>query len=209
MVAMMRTLSHDRFLLAGHDRGARVAYRLALDHPERVERLAVLSILPTFAMWRRLSDVEKAIKTYHWFLLAQKPPIPHDLLLGAPRKHVRNTIASWTKAQSLDAFTTDELEAYARAYANADVIGAVCAEYRAGWTIDRGHDEADLAANRKIQCPVLVPWGVDEYDMEEMVPPWRQIAHDILARPLDCGHFVTEEAPHLTAPALLDFFSAR
>jgi haloacetate dehalogenase len=208
MVALMRALGHERFLLAGHDRGARVAYRLALDHAERVERLAVLSILPTFAMWRRLSDVEKAVATYQWFMMAQPPPIPHDLLLGAPHKHVRNTISSWTKSQTLDAFRASELDAYGEAYSSPEVIAAVCAEYRAGWTSDRKHDEGALDANRKIQCPLLALWGTHEYGEDEMLAAWRQIADDIIAKPIDCGHFVTEEAPHVTAPALLDFFSA-
>src|SRR5262245_55419064 len=109
MAAVMDKLGFDRFSIAGHDRGGRVAYRLALDHPHRVSRLAVLSILPTFAMWRRLGDVKKAINTYHWFLLAQKPPIPHDLLAAAPGKQVRNTLASWTASQTLDAFASEEL----------------------------------------------------------------------------------------------------
>jgi haloacetate dehalogenase len=206
MVSVMEALGYDRFHVAGHDRGARVAYRLAIDHPRRVERLAVLSILPTFAMWRRLSDVEKAIDTYHWFLLAQKPPIPHDLLLAAPARHVRNTIASWTKSGTLDAFTERELEAYAQAYSRAEVIAAVCAEYRAGWTTDRKLDESDVSAGRKIQCPVLVLWGRDEYPQNEMLAAWREIAANVTPRQIDSGHFVTEEKPEETAAYLADFF---
>jgi haloacetate dehalogenase len=207
MVTLMQALGHERFSIAGHDRGARVAYRLALDHPERVERLAVLSILPTFAMWRRLGDVEKAIHTYHWFLLAQPPPIPHDLLAGAPAKHVRNTIASWTKSQTLEAFAADELAAYAEALSQPHVIAAVCGEYRAGWTTDRAHDEADLKQGRKIQCPVLALWGLNEYRQQEMRAAWDEIAKDVAATPIDCGHFVTEEAPRETLAALRNFFS--
>jgi haloacetate dehalogenase len=207
MIGLMAALGHDRFRVAGHDRGGRVAYRLTLDHPDRVERLAVLSILPTFAMWRRLGDVEKAINTYHWFLLAQKPPIPHDLLAGAPGKHVRNTIASWTKSGTLAGFAPEELSAYERAFSRPDVIAAVCAEYRAGWTTDRTHDQVDLERRRKIACPVLVLWGADEYSEAEMVPAWREIAEDMIVKPIDSGHFVTEEAPRETASALLEFFS--
>jgi haloacetate dehalogenase len=176
-------------------------------HPASVERLAVLSILPTFAMWKRLSDVEKAINTYHWFWLAQKPPVPHDLLLGAPRKHVRNTIRSWTKSQSLDAFTDQELTAYGDAFSRPEVIAAVCAEYRAGWTTDRKHDEADLAAHKKITDPVLVMWGLVEYSEAEMLAAWHHLAPDIESQPIDCGHFVTEEAPHITGAALINFFA--
>jgi haloacetate dehalogenase len=207
MVAVMSALGHKRFSLAGHDRGARVAYRLALDHPECVERLAVLSILPTFAMWRRLGEVEKAINTFHWFLLAQPAPIPHDLLAGAPGKFVRNTIASWTKSGMLDAFPTEELDAYEAALSRPEVIAAVCAEYRAGWTTDRKHDEMDLTNGRKIACPMLALWGLDEYPEAEMLAAWHEIAHDIAAIGIDCGHFVTEEAPRETTRALLDFFA--
>jgi haloacetate dehalogenase len=206
MAAMMTALGHQRFFLVGHDRGGRVAYRLALDHPQRVERLAALSILPTFAMWRRLGDVSKAINTYHWFLLAQKPPIPHDLLAGAPGKQVRNTLASWTKTQSLDSFTSLEIAAYEEAFSRMEVIASVCGEYRAGWFVDRQLDEADVSRHHKITCPVLALWGTHEYTESEMVAAWREIADDVTARPLDCGHFVTEEAPEQTSAALLDFF---
>ena len=207
MVALMHALGHERFNLAGHDRGARVAYRLALDHPHRVERLAALSILPTFAMWRRLADLDKAINAYHWFLLAQKPPIPHDLLAGAPGKQIRNTLASWTKAQDLHDFTPSEIAAYERAYSRPEVIAAVCAEYRASWKVDRELDEADVARRHKIACPVLALWGTDEYTEAEMVAAWQQIALNVTARPLDCGHFVTEELPEATSAALTEFLA--
>lgn len=209
MVALMHELGHERFCLAGHDRGARVAYRLALDHPKRVERLAVLSILPTFAMWRRLQDVSKAINTYHWFLLAQEPPIPHDLLAGAPAKQVRNTLASWTKSRTLDAFTKPEISAYESAYSRPDVIAAVCGDYRASWLIDRPMDEADVEQKKKIVCPVLALWGTDEYTESEMLASWKLLASEVTACPLDCGHFVTEEMPEATAQALGSFFGAR
>jgi haloacetate dehalogenase len=207
MAAAMAALGHERFRIAGHDRGARLAYRLALDHPSRVERLALLSILPTFAMWRRFADVNKAINTYHWFLLAQQPPIPNDLILGAPAQMVRNTIGSWTKSKTLDQFTEDELAAYAAAFANPGVVNAVCAEYRAGWRIDRKHDEADIEAKHRIDCPVLLLWGSDEYPADEMTAAWSELASDVTAKPVDCGHFVTEEAPEQTLRALLAFFA--
>ena len=164
-----------------------------------------MSILPTFAMWRRLGDVEKAIQTYHWYLLAQKPSIPHDLLAGAPGKQMRNTLASWTKSGSLDAFTPEELTAYEASMSKPQVIAAICGEYRAGWTTDRKHDEADVAANRKIARPMLALWGLDEYPQDEMEAAWRQIASNVMFRGLDCGHFVTEEAPDETAEALSRF----
>jgi haloacetate dehalogenase len=209
MREMMGALGYQKFSVAGHDRGGRVAYRLALDHPDCIERLAVLSILPTFAMWRRFEDVSKAIKTYHWFFLAQEPPVPHDLLLGAPGKQVRNTIASWTKHGTLDAFSPDELNAYEVAFSRPEVVAAVCAEYRAGWTTDRLHDQADLAASKKIACPMLALWGNEEYPEDEMSAAWGEIAEHFALRPVACGHFVTEEAPEQTVQALLEFFSGR
>jgi haloacetate dehalogenase len=207
MASLMEAVGHERFHIAGHDRGARVAYRLALDHPKCVERLAVLSILPTFAMWRRLGDVEKAMDTFHWFLLAQKPPIPHDLLLGAAANHVRNTIASWTKSGTLEAFAADELEAYTEAYSRVEVIAAVCAEYRAGWTTDRKLDESDVSAGHKIRCPTLVLWGLDEYSRDEMLAAWREIADNITPAPIDSGHFLIEEKPDETVASLVEFFA--
>jgi haloacetate dehalogenase len=206
MREVMSALGFPKFSIAGHDRGGRVAYRLALDHPDCVERLAVLSILPTFAMWRRFADVSKAINTYHWFLLAQKKPIPHDLLLGAPDEQVRNTIASWTKSGTLNAFTQDELRAYAAALSRPEVVASVCAEYRAGWTTDRLHDEEDIKAGNKIACPTLVLWGDEEYPASEMSVAWKEIAKRPVLRPIPCGHFVTEEAPAATLEALLSFF---
>jgi haloacetate dehalogenase len=209
MAQAMNQLGFPRFYLAGHDRGARVAYRLALDMPEAVERLAVLSIYPTAFAWRRLTQLETAIGVYHWFLLAQRPPIPHDLIAGAPGKFVRNTLASWTKDRTLVAFAPEELAAYEAAYARPDVIAGVCGDYRAGWTTDRKIDEADIAAGRRIACPTLVTWGLAEYpDRDEMLGAWREIATDIEARPIDCGHFLTEEAPEETVRMLLDFLSA-
>jgi len=205
MVDCMRALGHDRFAVVGHDRGARVAYRLALDHPSSVKRLAALSILPTFAAWRRLADVEKAINTYHWFLLAQKPPIPNDVILAAPDKMVRNTIASWTGSGTLAGFDEAELGAYAAALANPESVDAICAEYRAAWTTDRRLDEADVEAARKIGCPTLLLWGADEYDDSEMRPAWASLAPEATFVPLQCGHFVTEEATAQTLKALLDF----
>jgi haloacetate dehalogenase len=206
MVTVMRTLGFERFALAGHDRGGRVSYRLALDHPECVTRLGVLSILPTFAMWRRLADVKKAINTYHWFLLAQPPPIAGDLLAGAPRQHVRNTIASWTKSQTLEAFSEEELETYGGALSRRAVIDAVCAEYRAGWNFDGVADEQDITRGHRIGCPTLVLWGSDEYAEADMRAAWSEIAMDVTLAPVDCGHFVTEEAAQQTLRAMIDFF---
>ncbi len=120
---------------------------------------AALSILPTFAMWRRLADLDKAINAYHWFLLAQKPPIPHDLLAGAPGKQIRNTLASWTKAQDLQPFTPFEIAAYEHAYSRPDVIAAVCAEYRASWKVDRELDEADVARRHQDRLPCVGALG--------------------------------------------------
>jgi haloacetate dehalogenase len=160
-------------------------------------------------MWRRLGDVSKAIHTYHWFLLAQEPPIPHDLLAGAPGAHVRNTLASWTKCRSLDPFAPQEIAAYEAAFSRMEVITAVCGEYRANWWVDRELDEADVARRHRITCPVLVLWGTDEYTKPEMTSAWNEIADGVRAMPLNCGHFVTEEAPEATAAALLEFFRSR
>jgi haloacetate dehalogenase len=205
-VAAMGALGMERFSVAGHDRGARVAYRLALDQPARVERLAVLSILPTFAMWPRLQNTEYAMKAFRWFFLAQVAPLPEMLIAPTAIQYLHATLSEWTKARNLSAFAPAALAAYEAAFASASAIAASCRDYRAGWTIDRLDDAADLEAGRKIECPTLVLWGHAEFpDETEMLAAWKQICGLVQGRGFDCGHFLPEEATHETVEALSDF----
>jgi haloacetate dehalogenase len=205
--AIMAEFGFSRFSLAGHDRGARVAYRLALDHPECVDRLAALSILPTYAMWRKLAEPSYAMKAFRWYFLAQPPPLPQKMLTAAGLSYLHETLMGWTKIRSLAPFPAAALRSYEAAFLKAECIAGACADYRAGWTLDRLHDEADLAAGRCLECPLLLIWGQSEFpDRSEMQSAWAEIAPRIETAPLDCGHFVAEEAPEETSAALADFF---
>ena len=153
VVAAMAALGHVRFRVVGHDRGARVAYRLALDHPGVVERLAVLDIVPTADMWRGM-DAARAMQTYHWMFLAQPEPLPETLIGKAPIDYLDHTLASWTKTRDLKSFDPRALAAYRASFNEPSRIHAACEDYRAGATIDRAHDEATVrpAASSAAPC---------------------------------------------------------
>jgi len=207
LTAAMAELGFHRFRIAGHDRGARVAYRLAIDAPDRVERLAVLSVLPTYAMWRKLTDPNYAMKAFRWFMLAQPAPLPQNLIAAMGVPYLHHTLASWTKAYSLQPFSEAALRAYEHAFTTGSYIAASCADYRAGWTIDRHHDDDDLRHGRTIACPTLVLWGRSEFpDEAEMLSAWHEIAPVAAGQALDCGHFLMEERPEETTAILSGFF---
>jgi haloacetate dehalogenase len=209
MIELMEALGFVRFRIAGHDRGGRVAYRLALDHPERIERLAALDILPTYDYWQRM-DRRYGLKMYHWLFLAQPEPLPERLIGGKPVFNVDHTLASWTKAQSLAAFDPRALAHYRAALADPSRIHAACEDYRAGAHADYDHDAADRAAGRRIAGPVLALWGAGGLAPAGETPldVWRQWANDVRGAPIDSGHFLAEEAPDATAEALAEFFAA-
>jgi haloacetate dehalogenase len=209
MVELMERLGHVRFRLAGHNRGGRVSYRLALDHPGRVERLAVLDIVPTYDMWRGM-DANMAMKVWHWPFLAQPNPLPEMLIEKAPVAYLEWKMASWTKAKNLSAFDPRALEHYRAAFSDPSRIHAHCEDYRAGASSDLAHDEADRAAGKMIECPVLALWGSAGIPSETggPLPTWQAWARDVCGAPVDSGHFVCEEAPDATAAALLEFFAA-
>jgi len=216
MVALMTALGHPRFAVAGHDRGGRIAYRLALDYPERVNRLAVLDIVPTAAMWTAMGG-DFAVKVYHWPFLAQPAPLPERLIGADPAFYVDWTLSHWTASRDLSAFDPGALADYRACFAEPARIHAACNDYRAGATLDRAHDEADLAAGRKIGCPVLVLWGAGGLPAEQQkdadperhpLVVWRRYAADVRGEPVPCGHFLPEEAPRRVESALLAFFGA-
>ncbi len=208
MIEVMEELGHARFQLAGHDRGGRVAYRLALDHPGRLARLAVLDIVPTFAMWHRM-DYKMAIKVFHWPFLAQPAPLPETLLAKASTEFLELKMASWTKAKTLAPFDKRALAHYFAFFEDPLRIHATCEDYRAGSTLDLTHDEADHAAGRKIECPLLALWGAAGIPSQSgPLDIWREWATDVSGQPIDSGHFVCEENPAATADALLTFMAA-
>ncbi|MGE3148607.1 MAG: alpha/beta hydrolase, partial [Pseudorhodoplanes sp.] len=158
MIELMEEAGFVRFRLAGHDRGGRVAYRLALDHPERVEKIAVLDIKPTWEMWAAM-DQGAAMKTWHWPFLAQAAPLPEMLIEGAPTRFQDWLMASWTKARDLSAFDPRALAHYRAFFQSPDRIHATCEDYRAGQTVDAAHDAADKKAGKTIAAPLLALWG--------------------------------------------------
>jgi haloacetate dehalogenase len=209
MVAVMKALGHVRFRLAGHDRGGRVSYRLALDHPGRIERMATLDIVPTYDMWRGM-DQNLAMKVWHWPFLAQPAPLPEMLIEKAPVGYLEWKMASWTKAKDLSAFDPRALDHYRAAFSDPLRIHAHCEDYRAGRYADLDHDEADRAAGKHIVCPFLALWGATGIPSQTSGPLkiWQQWAPHVTGKPIDSGHFLTEENPDATAAALLEFFCA-
>jgi haloacetate dehalogenase len=204
MVAVMRALGVDRFFLAGHDRGGRVAYRMALDHPACVRKLAVLDIVPTGEMYRR-ADMSFAMGYWHWFFLPQPYDFPERLIGADPDHFYLERHAGRDLARI---FAPEALAEYRRCWHDPATIHAMCEDYRAGATIDFRLDEEDRLAGRRIRCPVLALWGArgrmgDWYDVPAI---WRDWADAVEARPIDCGHYIPEEAPEETAAAFAAFF---
>jgi haloacetate dehalogenase len=203
LVALMRDLGHERFAVVGHDRGGRVAYRMALDHPDRVSRLAVLDIVPTAEMWRYARREGKAfgVINWHWFFLARPVDLPEQVILAAPERFY------FTGDTSM--FTPETLADYYACVADPATVHAMCEDYRAGAGIDHELDEADHAAGRRITCPVLALWSArDELPRWfDVLDVWRRWADDVRGHGIDAGHYLAEEAPGAVASALTDFLS--
>jgi haloacetate dehalogenase len=208
MIEIMEKLGHARFRLAGHDRGGRVAYRLALDHPGRLEQLATLDIIPTWEMWHRM-DHALAMKVWHWPFMAQKYPMPELLIEKNPIGYLDWKMASWTKAKSLSAFDERALAHYRAFFSDPLRIHATCEDYRAGESTDLKNDEVDRAAGRKITTPMLALWGSAGIpDASGPLPIWRDWATNVSGEAIDSGHFLPEENPDATTAALIAFFRA-
>jgi haloacetate dehalogenase len=209
MVHVMEQLGFSRFSVAGHDRGGRVAYRMALDHPTRIERLAVLDIVPTGAVWER-ADARFALGYWPWLLLAQAEPLPERLIGATPDAVVQDALGGWGSPAGV--FPPDVRASYVDALRDARHVHAICEEYRAATSLDRLHDDEDRASGRRIACPVLALWSgrgpLSSWYVEEGGPLalWRAWAPDVQGRPVDGGHFFPEELPDETAAALEQFF---
>jgi len=205
MVGVMSALGHDAFFVAGHDRGGRVAYRLALDCPERVAKLAVLDIVPTFDMWDRLNK-DRAFASYHWLFLAQPAPLPERLIGADPDFYLQHLLDRWAgRPGVLDAAAVAE---YKRHFRRPSMIEAACEDYRAGATVDFVDDVADRERGRRISCPTLLVWGRRYLSAKAGSPVevWKRWTVDVREVTLDCGHFIAEEEPAACASALAEFF---
>jgi haloacetate dehalogenase len=212
MVRVMESQGFERFSIAGHDRGGRVAYRLALDHPATVERLALLDIIPTSEAFAR-ADARFALAFWPWALLAQSEPLPERLLLGDPEAVVADALAGWGSDPT--EFPAELRAAYADALRDPATVHAICEEYRAAATLDRARDAADLDAGRRISAPLLVLWSaggpLDTWyaDLGGPLGIWRRWASDVQGRAIPGGHFFPEQNPRATADELARFFSGR
>lgn len=191
-------------LVAGHDRGARVAYRMCLDSPGRVDRVALLDVMPT-SETAELFDYAKSLKTYHWFFLAQPYPLPERLIENDVEYYVRHTIESWAGDVSL--IGERAIAHYAASFLNRSVIHAACEDYRAGLSVDLQHDRADQAAGRMLPMPTCIV-NASRYlnDVGKLDQVWSRWAKNYEIVDLDCGHFIMEEAPEATINTLLRFF---
>ncbi len=210
MVVVMEQLGFGQFSVGGHDRGGRVAYRMALDYPDRVTRLAVLDVLPAETVWAR-ADARFALAFWPWSLFAQPAPLPERILVAAADAVVDDALGGWGTPAAV--FPAEVRAAYVDALRDSAHAHAVCEEYRAAATIDREHDAADRAAGRRIACPLLVMWSAHGalgtwYGSEGgPVALWQDWADDVQGQPVDAGHFFPEEIPEQTADALAGFFA--
>jgi haloacetate dehalogenase len=204
-LAVMRALGHQQFAVAGHDRGGRVAYRLALDHPEAVTALIPVDIIPTAEVWRR-TTAESMLKSYHWAFLAQPHPMPESLIAKDPVYYLEHTLKSWAKPRDLSPFSDAALAHYRASFNDPARIHAMCEDYRAGASIDRQLDEADLAAGRKIGCPTFVLWA-RSYLAGDPLAAWRGWSTNLSGASIDSGHFLAEENPQATLGALIPFLT--
>jgi haloacetate dehalogenase len=205
---LMRRLGHASFRVVGHDRGARVAYRLALDHQEAVERLVLLDIVTTFDQWRAQSGSARR-RLFHWNFLAQSAPIPEALIGANPGDWVEARFRRATKARSTEAIDPRVLRAYRESLSDPDRIHASCEDYRAGAGCDLADDSQDRAAGRQLPMPTQILWGTSGNlaDVEDPLAVWRPWCRQVEGAALDCGHFIPEEHPAALLATALPFLS--
>ncbi|MBA2963384.1 MULTISPECIES: alpha/beta fold hydrolase [Ramlibacter] len=202
---VMRALGYERFQVLAHDRGARVAHRLAADAPEAVERLLLLDIAPTLAMYENTSQAF-ALAYWHWFFLVQPSPLPEALIDTDPVRYLRSVMGA--RHAGLAAFAPEALAEYERCIARPGTAQSICADYRASAGIDLAHDRADVAAGRRLSQPLRVLWGEHgavgrNFDVLAL---WRERAATVEGKSLPCGHYIAEEAPQALLGEALQFF---
>jgi haloacetate dehalogenase len=207
IVALMAAMGIERWHVCGHDRGARVAHRMALDHPARVRSLAILDVMPSQAAFDEM-DAQLAYAWFHWHLMRQPYPLPETLIGNSARQYLDFLLESWCATEG--AITPEARAEYVRCFCNAETVASTCAEYRS-IELDLQHDEADRG--RKLGCPMLVLWGANTVKRPgwqtgkrlDIMAAWRARATDVRGRALDCGHFIPEERPAKLTEELLRF----
>jgi haloacetate dehalogenase len=206
MVAVMQSLGFATFRVLAHDRGARVAHRLALDHPQAVERMALLDIAPTLAMYEQTSDAF-ARAYWHWFFLIQPAPLPERLIEADPAAYVRDVMGK--RSAGLAPFDPRALAEYQRCLALPGAAHGICEDYRAAATIDLEHDRFDRDAGNRLALPLMVLWG-EQGVVGRCFDPlaeWQRVAADVQGGALPCGHYIAEEAPDTLLERVLPFLA--
>lgn len=203
MVEVMSSFGYNEFFVAGHDRGARVTHRMALDHPEKIKKACVMDIVPTYHMFKT-TDQHFATGYYHWFFLIQPDGLPEHLISADPAYYLTEKLKRWSAPNAV--FTDEAVDEYIRCFSKPEAIHASCEDYRAAASIDLKHDKEDMI--KKVTCPLLVLWGAKgfvnrSYDVLQI---WKEHAEQVEGRSLDCGHFLPEEASTAVCDELLRFF---
>lgn len=206
MVEVMAALGYQQFFVAGHDRGARVTHRMALDYPERVLKACVMDIAPTMHMFRH-TDQRFATGYYHWFFLIQPEGLPEKMIGDDPSYYLMEKLKRWSAPGMV--FDEQAVTEYIRCFSKTEVIHASCEDYRAAADVDLQHDEEDRY--RKVECPLLVLWGNKGFvnRMYDVLDVWNDYAVNVRGQALDCGHFLPEEAPQAVCDRLLRFFNKK
>lgn len=204
MLRLMQSLGHGRFEVLAHDRGARVAHRLAVDHADAVQRLVLLDIAPTLAMYEQTTEAF-ARAYWHWFFLIQPAPLPERLIEADPAAYLRDTMGR--RSAGLSPFDPRAWAAYEAGLRQPGAAHGLCEDYRASAGIDLEHDRHDRAAGRRLAQPLLVLWGADGVVQRCFQPldAWRRVATDVRGGALPCGHYIAEEAPEALLAQLLPF----
>lgn len=203
MVEVMSSLGYSEFFVAGHDRGARVTHRMALDYPEAIKKACVMDIAPTHHMFKT-TDQNFATGYYHWFFLIQPDGLPEHLIGADPAYYLNEKLKRWSAPGA--AFADEAVAEYLRCFSKPEAIHASCEDYRAAASIDLEHDEEDI--NKKIKCPLLVLWGAKGFvnSSYDVLGVWNERAEQVEGRALDCGHFLAEEAAEAVCAELIRFF---
>lgn len=203
-IELMKSLGFEQFSVLAHDRGARVAHRLALDHPQAVQRMVLLDIAPTLSMYTQTNEAF-ARAYWHWFFLIRPAPLPETLIEADPESYLRSVMGS--RSAGLKPFTAEAFGEYLRCLKQPGTARGICEDYRASASIDLDHDRADIDTGRHLNLPLLVLWGAEGTVGRcfEPLKEWQHVATDVRGKALPAGHYIAEEAPELLLAEVLAF----
>ncbi|MGH8349130.1 MAG: alpha/beta fold hydrolase [Pseudomonas sp.] len=203
-VELMKSLGFEHFSILAHDRGARVAHRLALDHPDAVKRMVLLDIAPILSMYAQTNEAF-ARAYWHWFFLIRPAPLPETLIEADPESYLRSVMGS--RSAGFKPFTDEAFGEYLRCLKQPGAARGICEDYRASASIDLDHDRTDIKAGHHLNLPLLVLWGAEGTVGRcfEPLKEWQHVATDVRGKALPAGHYIAEEAPELLLAEVLDF----